>query len=463
MDTWKKDFSRREFLKKNSIATAGIALSMGVSTPGVFASDIFDSGKPAILGGTPLRGKAWPEWPMWNPETDEKRVLEVLRSGVWSRAKVVSEFEEKWAETIGAKRCLSVVNGTNSLICAVANLDIGAGDEVIVPPYTFIATIQAVLLNGAIPVFVDTDPETFQIDANKIEAKITPRTRAILPVHIAGLPADIEKIMQIAKKHNLLVIEDACQAWMAEVSHKKVGTFGNAGCFSFQNSKNIPMGEGGAIVSDDDEFMDRCFSYHSFGNPYGTVVGEVGAGTIRLGTKLRLTEYQAAIGLAQLKRLDEQSRTRSANAEYLTSLLKEIPGIVPHRLYKNVTRAAYHLYPFRYKKEAFSGLSREGFISALRAEGVPCSSGYTPLNTMPFLGNTFKTKNFQKMYSSEMLDADRYYEENKCPENDRLCNEHAVWFTQNMLLGPKADMEVIATAIEKIRKNAGQIKQKTEG
>lgn len=463
MDTWKKDFSRREFLKKNSIATAGIALSMGISTPGVFASDIFDSGKPAILGGTPLRAKAWPAWPMWNPETDEKRVLEVLRSGVWSRAKVVSEFEDKWAETIGAKRCLSVVNGTNSLICAVANLDIGAGDEVIVPPYTFIATIQAVLLNGAMPVFVDTDPETFQIDANKIEAKITPRTRAILPVHIAGLPADIEKIMQIAKKHNLLVIEDACQAWMAEVSHKKVGTFGNAGCFSFQNSKNIPMGEGGAIVSDDDEFMDRCFSYHSFGNPYGTVVGEVGAGTVRLGTKLRLTEYQAAIGLAQLKRLDEQSRTRSANAEYLTSLLKEIPGIVPHKLYKNVTRAAYHLYPFRYKKEAFSGLSRDGFIKALRAEGVPCSSGYTPLNTMPFLGNTFKTKNFQKMYPKEMLDADRYYAENKCPENDRLCNEQAVWFTQNMLLGPKTDMEVIASAIEKIRKNAGQIKQKAEG
>lgn len=462
MDMWKKDFSRREFLKKNSIATAGIALSMGMSTPAVFAGNIFDSGKPAILGGTPLRGEAWPRWPMWNPETDEKRVLEVLRSGVWSRAKVVSEFEEKWAETIGARRCLSVVNGTNSLICAVANLDIGAGDEVIVPPYTFIATIQAVLLNGAIPVFVDTDPETFQIDVDKIEEKITSRTRAILPVHIAGLPADIEKIMQIAKKHNLLVIEDACQAWLAEVNHKKVGTFGNAGCFSFQNSKNIPMGEGGAIVSDDDAFMDRCFSYHSFGNPYGTVVGEVGAGTIRLGTKLRLTEYQAAIGLAQLKRLDEQSRTRSGNAEYLTSLLKEIPGIMPHRLYKNVTRAAYHLYPFRYKKEAFSGLSRDGFINALRAEGIPCSSGYTPLNTMPFLGNTFKTKNFQKMYPKEMLDADRYYEENKCPENDRLCSD-AVWFTQNMLLGPKTDMEVIATAIEKIRKNAGQIKQKAEG
>lgn len=459
----KIDFTRREFLKKNSVAAAGIALTMGVSTPTVFAGKIADSATPAILGGTPLRTKAWQKWPIWKPETDEKLVLEVLRSGVWSRAKVVTQFEEKWAETMGAKRCLSMVNGTNALICAVANLDIGAGDEVIVPPYTFIATIQAVLMNGAMPVFVDTDPETFQIDVNKIEEKITPRTRAILPVHIAGLPADIERIMQISKKHNLLVIEDACQAWMAEVNHKKVGTFGNAGCYSFQNSKNIPMGEGGAIVSDDDAFMDRCFSYHNFGNPYGTVVGDTGAGTIRLGTKLRLTEYQAAIGLAQMKRLEEQTETRSKNASYLTSLMKEIPGVIPHKLYKNVTRAAFHLYPFRYKKEEFSGLSREEFIRAMQAEGVPCSSGYTPLNTMPFLGNAFKTKNFQKMYPKEMLDAKKYYAANECPENDRLCNEEAIWFTQNMLLGGRSDMNDIANAIDKIRKNAANIKQKARG
>ena len=463
METKKNDFTRREFLKRNTLAGAGIALGTGLSGVSVFAGNVTSSKTPAILGGQPVRTKDWQKWPIWNPETDEKLVLEVLRSGVWSRAKVVQEFEEKWAATIGSKRCLSTVNGTNALICAVANLDIGAGDEVIVPPYTFIATIQAVLMNGAIPVFVDTDPETFQIDVNKIEEKITPRTRAILPVHIAGLPADIDRIMAIAKKHNLLVIEDACQAWLAEVNNKKVGTFGNAGCFSFQNSKNIPMGEGGAIVSDDDAFMDKCFSYHNFGNPYGTVVGEVGTGTIRLGTKLRLTEYQAAIGLAQLKRLEKQTDTRSENASYLTSLMKQIPGITPHRLYKNVTRAAYHLFPFRYKKEAFEGLSRDGFIEAMQAEGVPCSSGYTPLNRMPFIGNTFKTKNFQKMYPKEMLDARKYYAENQCPENDRLCNEQAVWFTQNMLLGQSSDMNDIANAIEKIRKNAGKIRQKAEG
>ena len=462
MDKKGKGYSRREFIKKNSIAGAGFTLAMGMTPPSVFAIRSADTGKPAILGGEPMCTKDWQKWPIWKPETDEKRVLEVLRSGVWSRAGVVTEFEEKWAATMGARRCLSVVNGTNALICAIANFDIGAGDEVLVPPYTFIATVQAVLQNGAIPVFVDTDPETFQMDAKKIEAKITPRTRAILPVHLAGLPADMDRIMQIAKKHNLLVIEDACQAWMAEVNHKKVGTIGHAGCYSFQNSKNITMGEGGAIVSDDEEFMDKCFSYHSYGNPYGTIVGDVGAGTVRLGTKLRLTEFQAAIGLAQLTRLEEQTSIRSTNANFLHALLSEIPGIVPYRLYDNVTRAAFHLFPFRYKKTLFDGLPRETFLKALQAEGVPCSSGYTPLNTMPFLGNAFQTKNFKKMYPPEMLDSKKYYAENQCPENDQLCNE-AVWFTQNLLLGDKDDMRVIADAIIKIRTNASKIKQQAKG
>ncbi len=152
-----------------------------------------------------------------------------------------------WCQT-----CLAVVNGTNALIASLNQFDIGAGDEVIIGPYTFISTIICILQNGAMPVFVDTDPETFQIDADKIEAKITPRTRAILPAHTLGMPADMEKIMQIAAKHNLIVVENACLSWLAEINHKKVGTFGNAGCFSFQTSKNIPIGEGGAIVSDDE-------------------------------------------------------------------------------------------------------------------------------------------------------------------------------------------------------------------
>jgi perosamine synthetase len=452
----KKNYSRREFVKQNSVAGLGATVALSMA-PTLLANCATGTGTPAILGGQKLRTKGWPVWPMWNPATDEEQLIKVIRSGVWSRAGVVTEFEKKWAEVIGAKRCLAVVNGTNALIAALIQLGIGGGDEVIVPPYTFIATVVAVLQTGAMPVFVDTDPETFQIDPGKIEDKITPRTKAILPVHILGLPADMIKIMAIARKHNLLVVEDACQAWLAEIDHKKVGTFGNAGCFSFQNSKNIPIGEGGAIVSDDEAFMDRCYSFHNYGNPFGTMVGEVGTGTVIAGTKLRMAEYQAAIGLAQLKRLEEQTAKRNENAAYLKSQIEKIPGILPYRLNQKVTRSAFHLFPFRYKKEEFNGLERGEFLKALQAEGIPCSGGYTPLNKMSYLENVLKTKNYKLMYPPEMLDYSKYMERNLCPVNDQLCEE-AVWFAQNMLLAEKSDMDDIAEAIERIHKSAEKIK-----
>lgn len=460
MNLNRNDLSRREFIRKNSMLGAGTVLGMGAMND-IHAFTSTDARTPAILGGKPvLSSHGWPSWPIWKPETDEKRLLEVMRSGVWSRDKVTTEFEKRWAEMIGSKRCLAVVNGTNALNASLAQLEIGWGDEVLVTPYTFIASVSSILFNGAIPVFVDVDPETFQMDPEKIEAKITPNTRAILPVHILGLPSDMERIMAIANKHNLLVIEDACQAWLAEINHKKVGTFGKAGCFSFQNSKNMPIGEAGAIVSDDDAFMDRCYSYHNYGNPYGSVIGTVGAGTIMPGTKLRLTEYQAAIGLAQIERLEEQTELRNVNARYLNSRLEEIQGIMPARLYGNVTRAAYHLYPFLYRKEAFSGLSRNLFLQALRAEGVPCASGYTELNKMPYLKNAFEGRFFKKFYPPSRINYQKYQEENSCPLNQELCTELAVWIPQNILLGTKTDMDNIAAAIAKIKANAVKIKEK---
>lgn len=453
----KRNYTRRDFVKQNAMAGIGAAVAMG-SGPAILANYAKGSGVPAILGGQKIRTKEWPVWPQWKPEVYEEQVLKVLRSGIWSRANVVTEFEKKWADTIGTKRCLAVVNGTNALITSVVQLDIGAGDEVIVPPYTWISTIQSVLIAGAIPVFVDVDPETYQIDPAKIEAKITSRTRAIMPVHILGMPSNMLKIMEIAKKHNLLVIEDACQAWLAEINHRKVGTFGNVGCFSFQNSKHLPIGEGGAIVSDDEKLIDRCYSYHNVGFPYGTVIGAVGAGSVMLATKLRLTEYQAAIGLAQLGVLDEQTTMRNKSAEYLKSQIKDIPGIKPYRLYDNVTRAAFHMFAFRYKKEEFKGLSRDQFLEALSAEGIPNLSGYAPfLNKQPYLENAFQSKNFKKMYPKEMLNFEKFKEANECPENDALCVE-AVWLQQNILLSEKTDLDDIAAAIEKIRKNAEKIK-----
>lgn len=454
--------TRRKFIKSTGMFAAGLALmpSLSIASENDKGLWSFLTGKQddklAVMGGKPLRTKAWQKWPMWNPQTDEKRVVDSIRSGVWSRAGIANEFEAAWAKTLGCKRSLTVANGTNALIVALNQMNIGGGDEVLVPPYTFIATVSAVLLNGAIPVFVDVDRETFQMDPDKIEAKITPRTRAILPVHILGLPCDMDRIMAIAKKHNLLVLEDACQAHLAEYDHKKAGTIGNAGCFSFQNSKNLPIGEGGAIVSNDDTFMDKCFAYNNYGYPAGTASGAIGNGSPMLGTKVRTTEYASAIGLSLLPYLETQTATRNENAAYLKAKIEKIPGIVPYKLYPKVNRAAFHLFPFRFHQQKFKGLSRAKFLKALRAEGIPCSSGYTPLQKMDFIKSAFESKNFKRMYTAAELNYEKYMENNKCPNSDILCEE-AVWFTQNMLLGTKSDMDDIATAIAKIYKNAEEL------
>ncbi len=454
----KNNTSRREFIKNNSAVGLGAAAT--ITVPGAYlpVNLTKKSTKPALLGGMPAMEHDWPSWPIWNQDRDEQRLLDVMRSGVWSRNKVVDEFEQRWAEMIGTKRCLAVVNGTNALNAALAMSNIGWGDEVIVTPYTFIASVSSIMFNGAIPIFVDVDPETFQMDPDKIEAQITEHTKAIMAVHILGLPSDMKRIMKIAERHNLIVIEDACQAWLAEIDQQKVGTFGKAGCFSFQNSKNIPIGEGGAIVSDDDDFMDRCHSYHNYGNPFGAMAGEVSSGAVMVGTKLRITEYQAAIGLAQMERLEEQTERRNQQAALLSSLLDQIDGIHPYRLYDDVTRAAFHLYAFRYDKNIFKGLPRAKFLESLHAEGIPCSSGYKPLNKMPYLENAFQSSNFRKFYPEKRLVYSEYAEANHCPISDRLCEEEAVWINQKVLLGSDRDMEKVAGAIEKIFNHAEKLK-----
>lgn len=451
-----KQSTRRNFLKRNAVLGFGGVIANSIPS---FTIASINATIPAVLGGEAIFEKVkLTKWPIWIPETDEKRVLESLRSGVWSRAGLVTEFEQTWANTLGVKRCLTVVNGTNALIVALNQLGVQGGDEVMVTPYTFVATIQAILENNAIPVFVDVDPNTFQMDPSKIEAKITPHTKAIIPVHILGLPADMPSIMAIAKKHNLIVLEDACQAPLAEIDHKKVGTIGDAGCFSFQNSKNLAIGEGGAIVSNDDGFIDRCYSYHNLGLPYGSAVGSVSAGSIVRATKVRFSEYQAAVGLAQLQRLEAQTETRNVNAGYLSSMIRKIPGITPYTLYDHVTRAAFHLFPFRYNKNEFKGLSKSGFIKALQAEGLPANGGYTPLNTQPFIKHAFESSDFRRIYSAKRIEYTKYMEMNQCPLNDQLCSE-AIWFTQNVLLGTKDDMKLIFNAIEKIYQNAEEIKK----
>jgi dTDP-4-amino-4,6-dideoxygalactose transaminase len=384
---------------------------------------------------------------------EERSLAEVIRSGAWFRGggRQVDRFESAYADLMGSKHCLATANGTSALLTSLHALGVGPGDEVVVPPYTFVATVNVVLLLHALPVFVDTDLETFQIDAGKVEAAITDRTRVLMPVHLGGASADLDTLLAVSSRHGVAMVEDACQAHLAEWRGRRVGTYGKTGCFSFQASKNLNSGEGGAILTGDAELAEACYEFHnnSRGRQRGSDFSYRGS-----GANLRMTEFQAALLQAQMTRLEEQARTRDGNGSYLTSLLREIPGITPARTYEGCTRNAYHLYMFRYDRERFAGLPRSAFLKALRAEGIPASPGYSPLNKEPFLERTFASRGYQRIYSKQQLGDLR--ERNRCPQNDRLCEE-AVWLTQTMLLGPRRDMEQIAEAIRKLQAHAGRV------
>jgi perosamine synthetase len=457
-----KQVSRRDFLGA-VVAAGAVPASRGTGTHAAASiqrsavqrqskgAGAGSSSRPALLGGTPVRRTPFSSWPVADAR-EENALVKVIRSGRWNRGDSVAAFETAYASLTGAKRCLATANGTSALITTLAALGIGAGDEVIVPPYTFIATINAVLMMRALPVFVDTDIETFQIDARKIEQAITGKTRVLMPVHLGGSAADLDRIMEIARRRGVTVVEDACQAHLAEWRGRKVGTYGKAGCFSFQASKNLNSGEGGAILTDDDALLETCYRFHN--NSRGRGNNGDDFSYRNTGANLRMTEFQGALLTAQMARLDAQARTRDQNAAYLTRLLEQIPGIVPARLYDGCTRSAYHLYMFRYDPTRFSGLPRAAFLKALGAEGVPALSGYSPLNKEPFLEDALSGAGFRAIYPGARLDAWRA--QNQCPQNDRLCTE-AIWLVQTMLLGPRQDMDDIAEAVRKVQLHAAQL------
>ncbi len=447
--------SRRSFMTAAAGAAAatratGVAFAAAsASAPTVFAAG---AEKPALLGGQPARVAFFPSWPVFD-QREEETLLEVLRSRKWYRGdgQTVSRFEEAYARLTGARHCIATANGTSALYASLAGLDVAPGDEVILPPYTFVATLNVVFLQYALPIFVDSDPETFQMDARRLDGAITERTAVIVPVHLGGNACDLDAILDVSRRRKVPVLEDACQAHLGEWRGRKLGTLGAAGCFSFQASKNLNSGEGGAILTSDDGLAERCWAFHDNararrGCPTPPLGGR--------GANLRLTEFQAGLLLAQMTRLEQQSKVREENARYLTRQLREIPGIFPARMHEGCTRNAYHLYMFRYQAEPFAGLPRARFLDALRAEGVPCSAGYTPLNRQPFVQATLASRAYQRLYPREILAG--WEERNHCPANDRLCEE-AVWLTQTMLLGPRQDMDDIAAAVRKVHASAADL------
>jgi len=404
--------------------------------------------KLAIKGAEPVRKSPFPQWPVF-----DKREVEALREVVNSRfwgigGKKVEEFEEKFAAYQGAKYGVAVTSGTTALEIALRAANIGARDEVIVPAYTFSATAAAVLQVNALPVFADIDPSTYTLDPRRVEETITDKTKAIIPVHIGGCPANMDSIIRIADRNNLMTIEDACQSWGAEWKGRRVGAIGNLGAFSFQSSKNITSGEGGIVTTNDKELYELCWSYHNCGRTLGGPQYEHEL----LGFNYRMTEFQAAVLLVQLSRLDEQTRTRNETASYLSKELSKIGGVEPLQQCEEVTRHAYHLYIFKYNNEEFSDLPRSRFLEALRAEGIPCSPGYTPLHRHRSMLKLAQDPLLSQLYGKKVD-----YSTVELPVTERACNEESVWFYQNMLLGTREDMDDIVDAIAKIKENPEEL------
>lgn len=391
----------------------------------------------AINGGHPVRTAPFPAWPVAD-EREERLLLEVLHSGKWSalQGDKVRTFQERFAAYQGARFATCVPNGTLALMMALMALGLQPGDEVIVPAYTFIATVSTALLLGARPVFVDIDPDTYTLDPAQIASAITPRTRVILPVHLAGRPADMDAILDLSQRRHLDVVEDACQAWGAEWRGQRVGALGALGAFSFQTGKNLTAGEGGAVVTNDPALHERCWSLHNVGR---TRTGAWYHHEI-LGLNLRMTEWQGAVLLAQLERLEEVYSLRDSNARYLGERLARLGGLIPLPDDPRVTRHARHLLVLRYNAAAFSDRPLGDFLAALAAEGItPVSQGYLPLHHSPAIRTA--------MQASFGID----------PQEIHLpCTEQAaaqtLWIAQNALLGDKKDMDDILTAVEKIQR-----------
>jgi dTDP-4-amino-4,6-dideoxygalactose transaminase len=402
----------------------------------------------AIEGGTPVRDIRSKPWPAWPPVSDdqwrrriEPALREVYRSGIEGLpGPKAAEFSCQFAGYCGVKYARLLNHGTDAIaasLAAVLDLDGWAGGgEVLLPNYTFIATASAPLDRRCAIRFVDIDRQTFNMDPDALEAAIKPgRTRAIIPVHLAGHPADMERINAVAVRHGIPVIEDCAQAHGARCFNQSVGAIGTIGAFSFQSTKNLTCGEGGAVVTNNPDLDARVVAFQD--------VGRIPEGRRweyhRLGWNYRPSEYLAALLMVRLEDLEAQAIKREENATYLSDQLKAIPGITPPYVAPCVDRHAYHLYCMLIEPDAFGGAPRDKVIEALEAEGVPAWAGYTcPLSDQPAL------KHLAERHPEAIQTTD-------CPNTEWVC-QRSIWLAQSILLAERSDMDDIAAALAKIQR-----------
>lgn len=420
----------------------------------------------ALKGGSPVRDAKrcpWPRWPVWDQRHAEA-LLEVLHSGVWSyNGPKEREFNKAFAQFIGAKYALSAANGTVTLQLALEACGVGFGDEVIVPGLTWQATAAAALDVNAVPVLVDVDPETWCIDPARIVEAITPRTKAIIPVHLYGSFADMDAIMDIAEAHGLRVIEDCAHKHGGQWRDKKAGSIGDIGSFSFQLSKLMTAGEGGALTTSDPQLAEKLDALRNCGRrPEDDSDTDKGTGlygdegNFMQSGNYRITDFQAALLVEQLRCLPEQNRVRDANAIYFNEQLGDLPGVMPMRRDERETAEAYFNFAFRYRQDQFKDLPVGAFRRALAAElGCSVEASYEPLNACPLYAPRTKPwrYNLSEAYFRQIDPRQA-----QLPVCEQVYRRESVCLHHNVLMGSKADMDMILEAIRKIQDNADDLK-----
>jgi dTDP-4-amino-4,6-dideoxygalactose transaminase len=454
MKSKKRPFTRRQFVKTTSVGA--IAASQFLPAFAAHPKGQGAAGKLAALGGTPVRSnKKWPDWPYCDQQIIDS-VLKTTKSGIWCRIQskngTVPTFEKKWAEMTGVKHCVATGSGTQALHTAVEALGLGPGDEVITSPYTDPGTIASILAARALPVLADIDRFSFQMDPDDVERRINKNTRAIMPVHMMGQPAHMERFMEMAKKYDLFIIEDACQAHFARYQGKLLGTIGTVGCFSHQSSKVLACGEGGSIIGNDDELMDRCFTVQNHGTSRQ-------GRTETIGPKYRMNEFEAAVLLGQFSTVMERHAVRNRNAAYLTSKIRDLPGIRPQKLYEGTEEGSFYLYSMNYDKTHYHGTDRSKFLKALAAEGINLSPYIkNGLHKEPWVDNILDRRVYKAMYTPQRLR--QFKEEMKCPNCDTVCDEEMVMlWASGPLLGTREDMDDIINALFKVYENRDQLEK----
>lgn len=410
----------------------------------------------AILGGEPVRTEPFPQWPVFD-ERDEEAVVRVVRSGNWGGypypGPETAVFLKNFLAMQGGDYAVACANGTITMEVALRAAGVGWGDEVIVPAYTFQATAAAPMMVGAIPIIADIDPSNYCLDPKAVEAAITDKTRAIIPVHLGAQMADMDALMAIAQRHNLIVVEDCAHAHGAKWRGQGAGTIGDFGSFSLQSSKTLTSGEGGVLICRTAELADRAASVIDCGRPHaGGGGGETGERPFIMGGNYRLSELQSALANVGLERFPEQARQREEMADYLDEALSEIPGVRLLRRDPRHTTRSFYRYIFAIDPKVME-LDHKAICAALSAEGIPCWQGYEAMTRY----DLFQPQNSRLPVPSAF--PDRFNFANVVlPETERASQQEAVWLDEAIFRAGKQAVDDVVAAVRKVYENRGVLR-----